>query len=172
MAKQSAIKTTLDMGDDPSIRLEFEDGRKLLLRASRLTPSMQARAMLHGLSAKLVDAAAIPRDTVTGRSATVMEKFEAVEAVYGRLLAGQWNAVRTGESANKGGLLYRALCEFYQGKRTPEGVREWLNARTPEEKRNLEINPRIKTIIDRLEAERIDPNIDTDAMLDEMGSDD
>lgn len=146
--------------------LEFSNGQALHLDASQLNSDIAAAATMHGLKQKLVDAAAISRNPDTGRSATVQDKFDAVKAVYDRLLAGSWNAIREG-GGNAGGLLFRALCRMYEGRKTSEQIREYLDAKTDAEKAALRKNPKVAAIIDTLRAEKGDGG-NSDELLSEL----
>ena len=171
--KRNAVVTAhlvVTDGSTSALRLAFANGEQLTLRRSALTSAVADTAMWHGLRQKLCDAAALSRNPKTGHSATVADKFEAVKTVYDRLLRGEWNATREGGGDATGGLLFRALCEFYTGKRTPEQVREYLSTLNAAQKTAMRANSRIAPIIARLEAEKT-ANIDADALLDEWDSD-
>ena len=148
-----------------SLDLAFSNGETLQLRVGDLDARLIEQAVLHGLKQKLVDAAAISRNTETGRPASVADKFEAVKAVYDRLLAGQWNAVREG-GGTTGGLLLRALVRMYAGRKTEADLREFLAGKTDAEKAALRKNPRVAEIIDTIRAESgKDGGIDSDELL-------
>lgn len=133
-----------------------------------LTPEVRDYATLHGLKQKLVDAAAISRNLETGRAASVDDKVAAVRVVYERLLAGQWNAPREGAGGG-GGLLFRALCRMYAGKKDEDAIREFLEGKTDAEKTALRKNPKVAAIIDDIRAESGKAaSIDTDELLDEL----
>jgi len=161
--KRNAAITATISGHD--LALEFANDTRLIVDANALTPEIRHAALMHGLKQKLVDAAAIARNPDTGRSATIDDKFEAVKAVYDRLLAGSWNAIRTGEGGGSGGLLFRALCRMYDGKKSPSDIRVFLEAKTDAEKAALRKNPKVAAIIESLRAQ---PDVDTDSMLDEL----
>ena len=137
-----------------SLRLTFANGQSLVLQVRDLSPAIIAQATMHGLKQKLVDAAAISRNTETGRPASVADKYEAVREVYDRLLSGQWNKTREGGGAT-GGLLFRALCRMYDGKKTPEALREFLDGKTDGEKAALRKNPKVAAIIETIRAESV-----------------
>lgn len=159
-----------DEGGIGALGLRFANGRTLALAASMLSDDILSYAIWHGLKQKLVDAAAISRNPETGRAASVDDKFEAVKAVYDRLLAGQWNAPREGAGAS-GGLLFRALCRMYAGKKDEEAIREFLDTKTDAEKTALRKNPKVAAIIDEIRAESGKAAlIDTDELLDELES--
>ena len=101
---------------DTTLTLTFSNGEVLTVDATSLSPDIQTAACLHGLKQKLVDAAAIARNTDTGASATLEDKFNAVREVFERITApdGTWNkqARAGGTSTGGSGLLLRALMEL------------------------------------------------------------
>ena len=166
MKKRNAV-ITAKIADDTLV-LKFANGEVLELNANELSPEIRRMALLHGLKQKLVDAAAISRNPETGRPASPDDKFQAVKAVYDRLLAGQWNATREGGGGN-GGLLFQALCRMYEGRKTPEEIRAFLDGKTDAEKAALRKNPRVAAIIDEIRAEQgKTANVDVDELLGEL----
>lgn len=137
------------------LTLTFQDGRKLIIDGDKLTPEIQKAAMMHGLKQKTVDAAAIAKDTTNGRSASLQDKFEAVEEVVNRLTGenATWNKVREGGSgtAPGAGLLVRALMEL-SGKDRAHTV-AFLEGKSKEEVAALRRNEKVALIIARLQAE-------------------
>ena len=151
-----------------TLALTFANGETLAMCGDALNTDVQQYAMMHGLKQKLVDAAAISRNPETGRPATVEDKYQAVKAVYDRLLSGQWNATREG-GGNAGGLLLQALCRMYAGRKTPDQLREFLADKSDAEKTALRKNPRVAAIIEDIRAEQGKAaNIDTDELLGEL----
>lgn len=156
------------MGMHNKLTLTFADGRALTLVDSDLSPAIVAQALMHGLKQKLVDAAAISRNTDTGRPASITDKYEAVREVYERLLSGQWNKTREGGGAT-GGLLFRALCRMYDGKKTPDALREFLGGKTDAEKAALRKNTKVAAIIETIRAESAKTDgVDADGLLGEL----
>ena len=150
------------------LTLTFANGKALTIGKNDLTEEQQTRALLRGVKEKLVDAAAISRNPETGRPATIDDKYNAVKAVYDRLLAGQWNAAREGGGGGSGGLLFKALCRMYSNK-SPEQIAAFLAGKTDAEKTALRKNPKIAAIIEELRAETGKAaNIDTDELLGEL----
>lgn len=144
------------------------DGTAMFVDPMKLPEALHPVLILHGLKQKLIDAAAISRDPETGRSATVADKWAAVEAVWQRLLAGEWNAQR-GDGTGTGGLLFKALCRMYPTK-TSEQVREWLDKQDDKKKAALRLNPKVAAIIETIRAEQAKAgDIDSDELLDELG---
>lgn len=123
---------------------------ELVINPSDLSSTIRAQAILHGLKQKIVDAAAIARDTDTGRSATAVEKHAAMKDVMERLLAGSWNAIATGSGGSRG-LLELALERLYPARDIPA----WLESKTDKEKAALRVIPRVASVIEEIKAEQI-----------------
>lgn len=162
-----AIAVTIN---NDALHLVFANGEELRINASELSNEIRDMAIMHGLKQKLVDAAAISRNPDTGRSASIHDKFEAVRAVFNRLLAGQWNATR-GEGTGSGGLLFRALCKMYEGKRDADWIREYLDGKSKAEQAALRANPKVAAVIEELRTSNVDTEA-SDSLLDELEADD
>ena len=162
-----ATVLTEPSGTPYGLRLAFSHGETLTLRATDLSPTIVAQAIIHGLKQKLVDAAAISRNPETGRAASVADKYEAVKEVYDRLLSGGWNKRREGGAGGSvGGLLFRALCRMYDGKKTADDIRAFLEGKTDAEKAALRKNSRVAAIIEEIRAESAkDGDVNTDDLL-------
>jgi hypothetical protein len=138
------------------------------LTPMQLSADCHAAATIHGITQKLVDAAAISRNTETGKPATAADKYAAIKEVYDRLVAGgPWNAER--EGGTSGGILFAALCRLYDGKRTAEQVREFLAGKTDAEKTALRGNPKVADVVRAIEAERAEKTgVDSDEQLTQL----
>lgn len=147
------------------LTLTFANGKRLMLECSQLTSEIQSTAKVHGLKQKLVDAAAISRDPKTGKSATVDDKYQAVKAVYDRLLEGRWNEEREGGGATS--YLLQALIQLKPTK-TADELREWLGTKSDAEKKALELNPAVASIISTLKAAKA-KDVDSEALLGQLG---
>lgn len=155
------------------LTLKFADGFATTLLRENLTDDILVQATLHGLKQKLVDAAAIARNTETGASATVQDKKEAVLAVLNRLVAGEWNKTREGgESTTKGSLLLLALSRM-----NPAGdmaaLSERVKAMTDDQRAALSKNPKVLVHIQAIQAERAaakakTSGVDSDALLGDL----
>ena len=161
------------IADDGTLFLEFRHGETLKLHPEALTPEIQRAALLHGLKQKLVDAAAIARDTTTGRAATIQTKFGAVKEIFDRITGENpsWNKPRAGGTGGQGGLLARAIARYKSV--TIEQAKAYLDRLTDAQKQALRVDPRIATVINELRLESAKPaGIDTDALLSGLGGDD
>jgi len=165
------------VADDGALILEFRHGETLRLHPETLNPEIQRAALLHGLKQKLVDAAAISRDTTTGRAATIVTKFDAVKEIFDRITGAggetpSWNKPRAGGAGGQGGLLARAIAR-YKGVEVA-AAKAYLDRLTDAQKQALRVDPRIATIINELRMESAKPaGIDTDALLgglDDLGA--
>lgn len=156
-----------------ALTLTFADGTATQFSTVDFSSSILTQALAHGLKQKLVDAAAIARNTETGASATVQDKKEAVLAVLDRLLAGEWNKAREGgDGAAKGSLLLLAL-----GRMNPAGdmsaLAERVKAMTDEQRAALSKNPKVLVHIQAIQAERAaakakTSGVDSDALLGDL----
>ena len=161
------IEATVE--SDGTLVLAFRHGEVLRLHPESLAPEIQRMAMLHGLKQKLVDAAAISRDTATGRAATIATKFNAVREIFDRITgaggeAPSWNKPRAGGAGGQGGLLARAIARYKNVE--VAAAKAYLDRLTDAQKQALRVDPRIATIINDLRAESAKPaGIDTDALL-------
>lgn len=154
--------------EDGALVIEFSNGETLRVEPGMLSEEIRNAAMLHGLKQKLVDAAAIARNTDTGLSATVADKIAAVREVHKRITSpdGTWNKVREGGTGTGGSnsLLLRALMQ-YTGK-PKEAIEVYLDAKSTEEKKALRTNPKIAAIIAELQTAK--STVDSDELLNEL----
>jgi hypothetical protein len=165
MSTQSVITTDVF---NTTLTLNFSNGKELQLDVATLPQEMLMQAALHGMKQKLADAAAIKRDTVTGRSATVEDKFDAVKTVFDRI-TGQnpsWNAIREGVERATGGMFIRALMELT--KKPKEVIDAQIGAYSKEQIAELKKNPKIVAIMQRMELEKAQATNDSEAILSEL----
>ena len=161
------IEATVE--SDGTLVLAFRHGEVLRVHPESLAPEIQRMAMLHGLKQKLVDAAAISRDTATGRAATIATKYDAVREIFDRITgaggeAPSWNKPRAGGAGGQGGLLARAIARYKNVE--VAAAKAYLDRLTDAQKQALRVDPRIATIINELRMESAKPaGIDTDALL-------
>lgn len=148
------------------LTINFSNGEVIEVDITKLSPEIQKQAMLHGLKQKLVDAAAIARDTSTGRSATIADKFVAVKEVADRITSadGTWNKVREAGATSSGSasLLARALVQL-TGKPRAD-IDAFLETKSKEEKKALATSDKVAPIIAQLQNAAV-ASIDADGML-------
>lgn len=165
--QKAALKAEIN---GTTLTITFAHGKSITVEAMELSEDIRMTALMHGLKQKLADAAAISRNTDTGKSASVEDKYRAVEAVAMRIRAGEWNAKREGSGAVTGGLLLEALVRHYAGRKTVETLREWLATKSDKEKAALRATAPIAAHIDAIRAERAKDKdgIDADELLSEL----
>lgn len=141
----------------------------LVLNLDQVSVKNRDYAAVHGFGQRIPDAAAIPRDTETGKSATPQEKFDAMAKLVTHYNSGtsEWSRVREAGEGNSGGLLLAALTQLSPTKSKDE-IRSWMKSQTRTQLNALREKDSVKKVIDSL---RPTPSIsvDTDAMLAEIG---
>lgn len=153
------------------LTLTFADGNEIVVDVSKLSDDIRAAAIMHGVKQKLVDAAAIARNVDTGTSATVTDKYNAVKKVADRIMSadGKWNEGRGAATTPgaSGAILVRALMKMTGKDETY--VKDFLSAKTKEERAALKRNPKVLEIMAELQAATVTNGINTDALLGELG---
>jgi hypothetical protein len=113
--------------------------------------------MLHGLTQKLSDKCAASAGALTED-----EKWTAMNEVYASLHAGTWSL----KSEGQGTMLVRALMELAPNS-TLADIRAKVEGWSNIERRAVSANPKVATILRRMEAERAS-GIDSDELLDNL----
>lgn len=158
-----------------TLTLTFVNGKEVVIDANSLSDEIRNMAILHGLKQKLVDAAAISRNLETGASATVDEKYEAVKKIADRLTSpdGKWNEGRSAadgtSSSTVQNILVRAVMRMTG--HDEQYTRDWLGAKTKEQRAALRKNPRVVAIMAELQAATVVNGVNTDDLLSELGVD-
>lgn len=147
-----------------TLTFHVKDVGEIKMNVSELHPDITFRAMVHGLVQKVGDAAALSRDTQTGKAATPEEKFNAMKNVVDNIIEGQWNAKRVGGSRTSTDteLLIRAIVE-YKGL-DAEAVTERVKGLGLKDRKALMAAPGIREIIARLRGEEAQ-DVDTEELL-------
>ena len=156
--KRKLLKESI-VGDDGSvqIRLDFRNGETRLFT---LPGNLVTRFAAHGAEQKLGYEIAGTDD--------VEDCVLAVDNLIDRLYNGEWSVKRETNGMAGTSVLMRALVE-HTGK-TVELIKAFLSGKSQAEKVALRNNPKIKPIVDRIEAEKASrkTNVDTDALLGEL----
>ena len=139
------------------VRLDFRNGETRLFT---LPDNLLAKFAAHGAEQKLGDEIAGLND--------VEDCVLAVDELIDRLYNGEWSVKRETSGMAGTSVLVRALVE-HTGK-TVEQIKQFLSGKSQAEKVALRNNPKIKPIVERIEAEKASKkaNVDTDAMLGEL----
>jgi len=166
MAKAIITKTNVET---ESVIFEVPElGKALHTTLVGLSQHILIRLALQGLRKKVGDGAALSCDTVTGKSASIQDKFNAMDRIYMGLCEGNWGVIRDGGTAEpKGGYLFNALCELYAGKKTSEEIKTFLSGKDKKAQAALREKAKVKVIIDRMKSE-IAKDIDTVSLLEEL----
>jgi hypothetical protein len=141
---------------------------ELKLELDKLTQAVKERGLLHGLTQRVIDRAAIARSTETGKSATPKEKFDAMKVLVEHLNGGgEWELQRVGAGPSaEFTLLVDVLCKAYPAK-TREQLSGWAKGKSAGDRAALLNEPRLKVIAEELRAERA-KGVDAGALLSEL----
>jgi hypothetical protein len=139
------------------VRLDFRNGETRLFT---LPDALLNKFAAHGAEQKLGDEIAGLTDTE--------DCVLAVDELIDRLYNGEWSIKREANGMAGTSVLVRALVE-HTGK-TVDAIKQFLSGKSQAEKVALRNNPKIKPIVERIEAEKASKkaNVDTDAMLGEL----
>ena len=139
-------------------RLDFINGET---RTFTIPEALLAKFASHGAEQKLGDEIAGVED--------IDDAVMAVDELIDRLYNGEWGIQRDKSGLAGASILMRALVES-TGK-SAEDIKRFLSDKTAAQKAALRTNPKIKPIVDRLEAEKAAKSskkadaVDTDALL-------
>ncbi len=145
------------------LTLKFSHGRTIRLDVDNLPASVRERALVWGIREKLTNAAAMSKNTDTGKPAPISEKFAAVERVAEQLRT-TWNT-RAEAGPN---ILLLALCAANPSK-TREVLAGWLAKRSKAECLALQNDATLKPHIEALQKEAA-MAVNSGALLDELAS--
>lgn len=147
------------------VRLDWRNGET---RTFTIPDSLLQKFAAHGAEQKLGDEIAGLKGE-GGKEADIDDKILAVDELIERLNAGEWGVKRESSGLAGTSVLIRALVEAY-GK-SVEQIKAFLKDKNQAQKTALRNNPKIKPIVERIEAEkasRSQAKVDTDALLGEL----
>lgn len=156
--KRKLLKESLQSADGKvQVRLDFRNGETRLFT---IPDNMLAKFAAHGAEQKLGDEIAGLQDTD--------DCVIAIDELIDRLYNGEWGVKRESNGMAGTSVLVRALVE-HTGK-TVEQIKAFLSGKSQAEKVALRNNPKVKPIVERIEAEKASKGskVDTDAMLGEL----
>lgn len=155
--KRKLLKESFVDGDKVSIRLDFRNGET---RTFVIPPALLLKFAAHGAEQKL-------GDEIAGLS-DIEDAVMAIDELTDRLNKGEWGVKREANGMAGTSVLVRALVE-HTGK-TLEQIKAFLGGKSQAEKVALRNNPKIKPIVERIEAEKAakSSKVDTDALLGEL----
>jgi hypothetical protein len=180
MAKKSIISASYENG---TLSFVVGEAGTLNIEVANLAPAIAEKALLHGLVQKVSDAAAMPKDELTGNpKKDAALKFEAMAAVVERLTGDSpdWNKRSGDGSSPVQGLIFRAFAEWVANSATAkkvavpseEAIRAKYDAMDRKGKLALRSIPEVAVIIERMKSERpakASETVDTSALLSELG---
>lgn len=152
------------------VGLDWRNGES---RKFTLPTALLAKFAAHGAEQKLGDQIAGLKGK-DGGEADIDDCVFAVDELIERLKQGEWSQVSAGNGMAGSSVLAKALVE-HTGK-TIEKIKEFLSGKSQAEKVALRNNPKVKPIVERLEAEKAAKAsktatpIDTDALLADLGT--
>ncbi len=155
--KRQLIKSSKVVDGSPQVTLDFRNGET---RTFSLPAALITQFALHGAEQKLGDETAGLKD--------IDDAVMAIDELIDRLYNGEWSIKREANGMAGTSVLARALVE-HTGK-SMEAIKTFLADKSQAEKVALRNNPKLKPIIERLEAEKASKktNVDTDALLGEL----
>lgn len=173
--KNSIISSSFENG---TLRIAVVGAGEINLTIADMPETILQAAVVHGLTQKISDAAAISKDELSGDAATdAATKFAAMSAVADRLRTGDWSKRSGDGSGPVAGIIYRAFEEWAMAKAksakatiTAEKCRAVYDAKTRAEQLALRNQPEIAAIIEQMKAERgPSATVDGSALLAELG---
>lgn len=168
--KSNSVVTT-ELVETPAdgqvIVFRVKDAGETRLPVLLLSDKLKQRAMVHGLVQKVSDAAALSRDSKTGKSASAQDKLAAMAKVVEHLMSGteEWNLKREGGGGPgaETQLLTKALSELYPSKGS-EALSKWVKARSVQERAALMAQENIKAKVDKYRSEQA-KSVDAEELL-------
>jgi hypothetical protein len=168
-AKRIPDISTAIFPESRTLHIVCRNGDKLILELDKLPADILDYAALVGLKEKLLDASALARSTVTGRSASLDEKFSAMKAVFDRLTGPlpTWNAKKAAP-ASPDSIFLRAVCEYRQVD--SEKAKAFLATLTKAQIASIKLHPDIRRIMDRMASEALadESSDDVNDLLDSL----
>jgi hypothetical protein len=142
-----------------AVRLDFRNGET---RTYELPEKLLGKFAAHGAEQKYGDETAGVED--------VDDMVLAVDELNDRIQKLEWSTKSTGGGMSGTSVLVRALVE-HTGKAL-DAIKAFLKEKTQAEKLALRNNPKIRPIVEKLEAEKVakSTKVDTDAMLGELAA--
>ena len=173
--RSNAVVTMEQTGN--VLKFNVLGGGVIELNMADIHPDILTRAAIHGMKQRISDAAAIPCDTETGKPASPVDKFVAIEALVRHYASGSadWSRrAASGErSAPNSGKILTAIMNVYKFS-SVEKAREVVEATA--KKRDIEYKAALNVwkSSDKIAAELVrmasaDTKVDADDLLNELG---
>lgn len=157
--KRKLLKTAQVVDGKVQVVLDFRNGQT---RTFTIPDNLLQKFASHGAEQKLGDEIAGLED--------IDDCVLAVDELIDRLYNGEWAQKKEANGMAGTSVLVRALVE-HTGK-TVDAIKAFLANKSQAEKVALRNNPKVKPIVERIEAEKASKkaNVDTDAMLGELAA--
>lgn len=163
VGKRRLVKEALVTPENAvQIRLDFVNGETRLFT---LPETLLLKFAAHGAEQKLGDEIAGVED--------IDDAVLAIDELIDRLYNGEWAVAREKSGLAGASILMRALVET--SGQSVDAIKAFLKDKTTAQKAALRSNPKIKPVVDRLEAEKAAKSnkaaktVDTDALLGSIG---
>lgn len=160
VGKRKLLKETILEGGIVAVRLDFVNGQtRTFVPPVELLP----KAAGHGLEQKLGDEVAGVDD--------VEDQVLAIDELIERLSTGPegWTTQRQSSGISGTSILFKAMVQVFTNK-TPEELKVWLKGKSQAEKIALRNSPRLKPVVEALEAEKASGSkVDAEALLGDLG---
>lgn len=162
--KRRLIKESFVEDGKVKVRLDWRNGETRLFT---VPDELLFKFAAHGAEQKLGDETAGIKGA-NGQEADIDDLVLAVDNLIDRLYDGEWTVKRASDGLAGTSVLLRALVEVYS--RPVADIKAFLKDKTHAEKTALRQNPKIRPVIERLEAEKAakaakSASVDTDAIL-------
>lgn len=180
-AKSNSVVTTQWVAND-LLSIHVLGAGDLMFNRTKASEANRDAAERHGWTQRLCDRAAKGAPTrkegtsdaawEAAKAAVTQAKFTAIETIIAYYESGDVPWKMSGGSS-EGGMLFEALCELYEGKKTASQVKVFLDSRDDSQLKVLRKVPELVEIMNRLRVERMgavdvgDALGDLDAMGDE-----
>ena len=159
--KRKMLKEIIVHGSEVGVRFDFRSGNT---RTFKVPSQHMLYSAGHGYAQKLGDTVAGLKDE-HGNPADEDDMLLEVEGLHEKLVAGDWNSVRSGGGFAGLSVLAKALMEL-TGK-DAAAIKDFLSKRSMAEKQALRSSDKLSPIIVRLEANKIKKasKVDTETLL-------
>lgn len=167
-AKSNSVITTKLGPDNNSIIFTVKDVGEIELSLALMSDENRQRAMIHGMTQRISDAAAISRNPETGKPADAADKFAAMKSLVVFYESGtkEWTRKRVeGGAGYSNGLLAECLKRLHPEK-PAERIAAYLKGLKPSERAALLNSDKIRPIAEEIRAEAAEASkVDVDALL-------
>ena len=164
MAKRETVLGTTIRADG-MVLVEFDGFDPMLVDTGEFPLHVQLLCRAYGAREKITNAASLPRDPKTGRSATPAEKRDAVMKVLDAMRAGEWE-VRARVGGSDDAVLIAALVEVTGNTR--DAIRAMVDSWDGATKTAMQADANVAPIFDRMKKEaaaRAAMGVDTASLL-------